>query len=87
VAGLPEFSKIGHIYHADELVKGPGVIFCATGISDSPLLPGVKFIGRKAITHSVLMRARSRTIRHIVAEHDLDHKTISLRSQPTETLV
>jgi fructose-1,6-bisphosphatase/sedoheptulose 1,7-bisphosphatase-like protein len=37
-------------------------------------------IGQKAITHSILMRARSRTIRYIRAVHDLGHKTIHLRS-------
>jgi fructose-1,6-bisphosphatase II len=55
-------------------------LFCATGISDSPLLPGVKLTGKQAITHSILMRARSRTIRYIRAVHDLGHKTIHLRS-------
>jgi hypothetical protein len=28
------------------------------------------------------MRARSRTVRHIHAVHDLDHKAIPLRSRP-----
>ena len=37
-------------------------------------------IGRKAITHSILMRSRSRTVRYIRAIHDLDCKTIHLRS-------
>ncbi len=55
-------------------------MFCATGISDSPLLPGVRLTGKKAITHSILMRARSRTVRYIRAVHDLEHKTIHLRS-------
>ena len=52
----------------------------ATGISDSSLLPGVKLTGQKAITHSILMRARSRTIRYIRAVHDLGYKSIHLRS-------
>jgi len=40
----------------------------------------VTLTGQKAITHSILMRARSRTIRYIRAVHDLGHKTIHLRS-------
>jgi isocitrate lyase len=36
---------------------------------------------RRAETHSILMRARSRTVRHIHAVHDLDHKVIPLRSR------
>ena len=68
------------IFTSADLVQGDSSIFCATGISDSALLPGVKLIGPKAITHSILMRARSRTVRYIRAEHDLRVKTIHLRS-------
>jgi fructose-1,6-bisphosphatase II len=59
-------------------------VFCATGISDSPLLPGVRFAGHTAVTHSILMRARTRTVRHIKAIHDLSAKTIRLRSTQAE---
>ena len=65
--------------------SGDSAIFCATGISDSPLIPGVKLMGRKAITTTILMRARSRTVRYIRAVHDLEHKTIHLRSVPAQT--
>jgi fructose-1,6-bisphosphatase II len=71
-------------WHVNDLIQGDSSIFCATGISDSPLLPGVKLIGSTAITHSILMRARSRTVRYIRAVHDLDHKTIHLRSDHKE---
>jgi fructose-1,6-bisphosphatase II len=72
--------ELARVFGVDDLVRGASAIFCATGISDSPLLPGVKLTGQKAITHSILMRARSRTIRYIRAVHDLGHKTIHLRS-------
>ncbi|MDP1579963.1 MAG: class II fructose-bisphosphatase [Candidatus Didemnitutus sp.] len=87
IAKDPAGKHVSRIYRSEELVTGPGAIFCATGISSSWLLPGVKLIGRKAITHSILMRARSRTVRYIQAVHDLDHKTIYLRSSNAETLV
>ena len=87
IAQDPAAKNLKRVYRADEIVTGPSAIFCATGISASWLLPGVRLIGRKAITHSILMRARSRTVRHIVAEHDLDHKTIYLRSQRVEARV
>ena len=64
----------------DDLAQGESALFCATGISDSSLLPGVKLTGQKAITHSILMRARSRTIRYIRAVHDLGNKSIHLHS-------
>jgi fructose-1,6-bisphosphatase II len=87
VSALPEFKNLSRIYHAEDLVKGPSAIFCATGISDSSLLKGVKFIGRRAHTHTVLMRGLSRTVRFIEATHNLDHKTIRLRSDNREHLI
>src|SRR5262249_45453497 len=32
-------AELAHVYRAGDLVKGEGAIFCATGISDSSLLP------------------------------------------------
>ena len=83
VAAVGE-ADLTRVYRCRELVWGDSCIFCATGISDSTLLPGVKLIGRKAITHSILMRSRSRTVRYIRAIHDLDSKTIHLRSAQAE---
>jgi len=73
------------VFHAPDLAKGNNIIFCATGVSDSPLLRGVRVRGHTAVTHSILMRARSRTVRMIEAYHDLAHKTIRLRSTKRET--
>ncbi|MEY2906739.1 MAG: class fructose-bisphosphatase [Verrucomicrobiota bacterium] len=72
--------EIARVHTTDELVHGDSAVFCATGISDSPLLLGVKLIGKTAITHSILMRSRSRTVRYIRAVHDLETKTIHLHS-------
>jgi len=73
-------AEMERVFPEDELIQGDSSIFCATGISDSSLVPGVKLVGSKAITHSILMRARSRTVRYIRAVHDLESKTIHLRS-------
>jgi fructose-1,6-bisphosphatase II len=75
------------VYSTGELVVGESALFCATGISDSPLLPGVKLVGNTAITHSILMRARSQTVRYIRAVHNLSSKTIHLRSTKREASV
>lgn len=77
-------AEIARCYTRDELVAGESAIFCATGISDSPLLPGVKLVGNTAITHSILMRARSKTVRYIRAVHNLTQKTVRTRSNPRE---
>lgn len=77
-------SDLQRIYYTDDLVSGDSSIFCATGISDSALLPGVKLVGNTAVTHSILMRARSKTVRYIRAVHNLSAKTIHLRSTAGE---
>ena len=60
-ANDPAAKNLKKIFHAEDLVTGPGAIFCATGITSSWLLPGVKLVGRRATTYSILMRARSRS--------------------------
>lgn len=61
-------------YTMDELARG-SVMFVATGVTDGPLLDGVKMLpGRRAKTHSVVMRSKTGTIRTIEAYHDLSRK-------------
>src|SRR5436190_1881897 len=74
----------GRVFFADDLANGKNIIFCATGISDSAMLRGVKTQGASATTYSILMRAKSRTVRFIRASHDLKNKTIRLRSDNRE---
>jgi fructose-1,6-bisphosphatase II len=79
---------LDRIYSADDLANGQNIIFCATGISDSALLHGVKTKGAAvAVTHSILMRAKSKTVRFIRAQHNLQNKTIRLRSDNREHLI
>src|SRR2546429_6900109 len=47
------------VYSADDLANGQNILFCATGISDSALLPSVRARGGgTAITPSILLRAQ-----------------------------
>src|SRR3989454_2524600 len=78
---------LDRVFYADDLANGKSIIFCATGISDSALLRGVKSQGTKAITYSMLMRAKSKTVRFIRATHNLQSKTIRLRSDNREHLI
>jgi fructose-1,6-bisphosphatase II len=75
---------INHQFMSKELARGENIIFAATGISQSPLLKGVQVRGTIATTYSVVMRARSGTIRFVTAHHDLERKTIHLRSTQDE---
>ena len=58
----------------DDLVKGDDAIFAATGITDGELLRGVQFTRGYATTHSVVMRAKSGTVRFIEGRHSLEKK-------------
>ncbi len=62
-------------YTRDELAQGD-VMFCATGVTDGPLLSGVKtFPGQKATTHSLVLRSKTGTSRFIEATHNLKLKS------------
>jgi fructose-1,6-bisphosphatase II len=76
--------RLDTVYRSRDLARGTEILFAATGISDSPFLKGVQVHGSIAITHSVLMRAKSGTVRYLTSEHDLTRKTIHLRSSHSE---
>ncbi len=71
--------QMQRVFQVDDLVIGDSALFCATGISDSAVLPGVNLTGHRAETHSILMRARSGTVRYIRAVHKLDKKVVPVR--------
>ena len=65
------------ILSIDDLAKGDNLFFAATGITDGDLLKGVTNIGNnKAKTQSVVMRAKTGTIRFLDAIHNLDKNDI-----------
>ncbi len=72
--------RLDEVFLSKDLARGDGILFCATGISDSPLLQGVEVYGSTAISHSILMRVKTGTVRFVTARHDLAKKTIRLRS-------
>ncbi len=57
-------------YTMDELASGD-VIFAATGVTDGSMLHGVRRTVSQAMTHSVVMRSRTHTVRWIKARHDM----------------
>ncbi|AKG33564.1 class II fructose-bisphosphatase [Paenibacillus durus] len=65
------------VLYMDDMVGTGDVIFAATGVTSGEFLNGVRFIGKdRAETHSVIMRAQSRTIRYIRSIHFLPGKNI-----------
>lgn len=72
------------VYSSEEMAQGDGILFVATGVTDNAMLRGVRVSKQTAITHSVVMRSRSRTIRYITAQHDLTRKTIRLHTEAAD---
>lgn len=53
----------------DDLARGQDLTFTATGIIDGPLLQGVRYTSEYCITHSVVMRVKTGTIRYLETQH------------------
>lgn len=66
--GVKDFNKK---FGIDDLVKTDNCVFAATGVSTGPFLQGIMFSSKKAVTHSIVMRSISGTVRYIKAEHRL----------------
>ncbi len=62
---------LSHVLTTDDLVTSEDAFFAATGITDGELMAGVRYRAGGASTHSLVMRARSGTIRNIHSEHQL----------------
>jgi fructose-1,6-bisphosphatase II len=62
---------LGRVLTTDDLVTSDDAFFAATGITDGELLSGVRYKAGGATTHSLVMRARSGTVRNIHSEHQL----------------
>ena len=67
--GIDAGLKFDYVYEADELVKGDNTFFVATGVTDGNLDAGVRRKGPIIRTESIVLRARSGTIRRITADH------------------
>ena len=72
--GITDLDKF---YSLNDLAQGD-IMFSATGVTDGTMLKGVKITKNYAETHSIVMRSKTGTIRHINSEHNflikkLDH--------------
>jgi fructose-1,6-bisphosphatase II len=62
---------LDRVLTADDLVRGEDVFVAATGVTSGALLRGVRVIGDRVETDSLVMRSRSGTFRRITASHPL----------------
>lgn len=62
-------------FQLEELAFG-SVMFCATGVTDGPLLKGIRLLpGDQATTQSIVMRSKTGTVRTVQAHHNLRIKS------------
>ncbi len=57
------------IFTSEDLARGDNLTFTATGVIDGPMLPGVIFKPNSILTHSVVMRSVSKTVRYLTTHH------------------
>jgi fructose-1,6-bisphosphatase II / sedoheptulose-1,7-bisphosphatase len=61
------------IYEIEDMARGD-VMFAGTGVTSGAMLRGVRRYGHGAVTHSIVMRSKSGTIRYIEAHHNFATK-------------
>jgi fructose-1,6-bisphosphatase II len=62
---------LARVMETRDLVGGVNVSFAATGVTDGEFLQGVEFHADQAVTHSVMMRSKTGSVRYMDAVHDL----------------
>ncbi|KKK38151.1 fructose 1,6-bisphosphatase [Mesobacillus campisalis] len=68
--GVSDFNKT---YYMKDIVKGDDAFFVATGVTDGDLLRGVQYKGNIAITHSIIIHGKSRSVRFIEGQHNMEN--------------
>ncbi|WP_243363621.1 class II fructose-bisphosphatase [Fundidesulfovibrio terrae] len=63
---------LNRVLTAEELVASHDTFFAATGISGGTWLEGVSFTGTGAVTHSLVLRGKTGTMRRIESHHTWD---------------
>ena len=61
------------IYALEDMARGD-VMFAATGVTTGPMLRGVRHFGSGAVTHSIVMRSKSGTVRYVEGHHNFSLK-------------
>ena len=67
-------TDLDRIYTLDDLAKGD-VMFTATGVTEGTMLAGVRRVGTRLTTESIVMRSKTGTVRLIEAEHNISLKS------------
>jgi len=70
--GIADFDRKYSLY---DLAHGE-VMFAATGVTNGTMLQGVRRFAGGAVTHSMVMRSKSGTVRIIEAQHNFQRKPV-----------
>ena len=65
---------VNKVLYLEDLVKGDDAIFAATAVTDSELMKGVQYKGSYCLTNSLVMRAKTGTVRFVEGRHNIDKK-------------
>jgi len=64
------------VLNMDDMIGSGDVIFAATGVTPGEFLSGVRYLSdQRAETHSIVMRVKTQTVRHIRATHYMPNKS------------
>jgi fructose-1,6-bisphosphatase II len=69
--GLAAGLKFDHIYEMDDLVSSDNTFFVATGVTDGPMVSGVRKYQDIIFTESIVIRGKTGTVRKVFAEYQL----------------
>ena len=63
---------LNQIHNIDTLVRGNDCFYAATGISGGDFLRGVRYGSRHAVTHSLVLRGKTGTLRYVESFHNME---------------
>ncbi len=72
-------TDVKRVYTSQDLASGEHIVFAATGVTDGPLMKGVRFFGDGIRTSSLVMQSNPARIRFIDTIHVEESKTVRVR--------
>jgi fructose-1,6-bisphosphatase II len=72
-------ADLKRVYRSQDLAPGSSIIFAATGVTNGPLLNGVRFFGEGVRTHSIIMQANPYQIRFVDSIHVEYNETVRVQ--------
>jgi len=68
----PKRASTREVLTVHDLVRSDDCFFAATGISGGDFLRGVRYSAKYAVTHSLVLRGKTGTLRYVESYHNMD---------------